>query len=516
MSAIHLMTAKPANEQKIYNAQIEIIYQTIPIHLFTSGSVSLLVAWAVWSQENSLGLTLWLIAGAISIGLRYWSYRAFNMTQHEPLQPLTKWAWLALLQLLVYGFMWGMMPVFFVDLAKDDTAKIIVAYFFTAFIMIGQAVTYSSYKPMWFAYALPATGSMITMLLLHDAADSNLWALYLLMLVLFCISSLQKNHRSIVEVIKLKLEYADLMQQLQQEKEKADRANQSKSTFLASASHDLRQPVHAMNLFIEMLKKKTLPSDATLLIDRIAVSATSLQGLFNSLLDISSLDAGTIEVNNKATNIATLIADLIALNTPEAEKKGLQLRADTDDVNIITDPVLLLRILSNLLTNAINHTDQGSIAVKAKTTDQWVTISITDTGKGIAAKNITHIFDEFSQLHNPERDRNKGLGLGLAICKRLAQLLETDITVSSQEGQGSTFSIKLSLANNTEKIAYDDASVDEEFWIGNVSIMIVDDEKDIREAMPMLLESWGCQQAIAVSDIKEAENAINGALSQTC
>lgn len=504
------MTPDSLEEHKIYNAQIETIYQTIPTHLMTSVLVSILVAWVVWSDENSLSLMVWLSVNTVSVLLRFLSLRSFNVRKNENTGSLRKWAWLALVQVMINGFVWGMIPALFVDLGTDETAKVIVTYFFPVFIMIGQAVSYSAYKPMWFAYALPACGSMIAISLIDQAPGSDLWALYLFLLALFCIFSLQKNSKSFNETLKLKLEFADLMQRLQQEKENADQANQSKSTFLAAASHDLRQPVHAMNLFIELLQKKQLPGDASLLVDRIATSATSLQGLFNSLLDISSLDAGIIEINKKAINVAVFIQDLVALHTPEITGKGLQISIDTDEVTVMTDPLLLARILSNLLSNAVNYTSQGEIEVGAKVYGESVLVSVKDTGRGIAAENIHYIFDEFQQLHNPERDRNKGLGLGLAICTRLAALLDTKIEASSALDEGSTFSLSLPRGETVAEPVIDKIELLDDFFLTDYSIMIVDDEKDIRDAMPMLIESWGCHNVVAVSDQADAVAAING------
>lgn len=497
------------NEQKVYNAQIENIYQTIPTHLATSVSVSILVAWLLWSEENSTALIIWLFVGSLSIGLRLASLHAFNKIKDNYQGSLKNWAWLAVFQLSFYGLMWGLVPVLFVDIGTDPTEKVIVAYFFSSFILIGQAVTYCAYRPMWFSYAIPASGAMLLMLIVDNTPGSNIWALYLVLLIIFCISSLQKNHRSIMEEIKLKLEYAELVPMLRQEKEKADRANLSKSTFLASASHDLRQPVHAMNLFIEMLQKKPIPDDAKMLVDRIASSAINLKSLFSSLLDISSLDAGSVDVNKKVINVAGCVEAVSALHALEIAERKLALHNDVQDLNVFTDPVLLGRILSNLLVNAIRYTDQGSITITVKTVDQFAVISIDDTGKGISAENLKHIFDEFIQLHNPERDRNKGLGLGLAICRRLANLLGTDIVVRSKLGEGSSFSLALPLDDRKEQGGASKASASDDIDLSQYAVMIVDDEKDIRDAMPMLLESWGCQKVAAVNGDEEANRAIS-------
>ncbi|WP_101759131.1 hybrid sensor histidine kinase/response regulator [Oceanicoccus sp. KOV_DT_Chl] len=502
------MTANSLKEQQIYNAQVEIIYEQIPTNLFPAIVITSVLSWTIWSTENSYHLTLWLLANFTSIGLRFFSYLSFKNRKAAENQPLNGWARLAFIQLLAYGILWGLMPILFTDINSNQSINLLAVYFFTTAGMIGLTVSHSSFKPMWFAYVIPAAGSMIALLFFSSYPGTNLMALYLILFVFFLFFMMQRNHKSFREIILLKLEYADLMLSLQREKEKSDIANISKSTFLAAASHDLRQPVHAMNLFIEMLQNKSLPDDASLLIDRIATSAASLQSLFNSLLDISSLDAGTVDVNIKNVNIANYIKDLVALHTPEIEEIGLQIEVDVDNVCVLTDPVLLTRILSNLLSNAINHTGHGKITVSAKEQGQSVVVSVKDTGKGIAAENIANIFDEFKQLHNPERDRNKGLGLGLAICSRLATLLDTKINVTSVPEQGSTFSLTLNLGDINEQYVATHKTATTNILLDQYSILIVDDEKDIREAMPMLLDSWGCQNIRAVSDLHETKETI--------
>lgn len=502
------MPSKSLKEQKIYNAQVEIIYQQIPTNLFPAILITAAVSWTIWTPDNSPQLAVWLLANFLSIGLRFCSYWAFNNRQEEADRPLNGWANLAFIQLLLYGIIWALMPLLFTDTNSNSSINLLAVYFFATAGMIGLTVSHSSFKLMWFAYVVPAAGAMITLLLISPRQGTDLMALYLMLFVFFLFFMMRRSHKSFHEIIELKLEYAELMLSLQKEKEKSDKANVSKSTFLASASHDLRQPVHAMNLFIEMLQKKPLPKEARLLIDKIANCASSLQSLFSSLLDISSLDAGTIDVSVKGINLKHYITDLVALHTPGIEGKGLQMKVDVADVTVLTDPVLLTRILSNLLSNAFHHTDQGRIEITAEVREQAVIVCVNDTGKGISAENIEHIFNEFKQLHNPERDRNKGLGLGLAICRRLAALLETEIQVKSILGKGSSFSLALKLVDSVSKSISLREELITDIRLDQYAIMIVDDEDDIRDAMPMLLESWGCQNVVAVSDNKEAQQAI--------
>ncbi len=500
---------KAPDDQSVFNARIELIYQTFPTHMFTAITISLLVVFVMWQTVNTTLLLTWFMVVNIGSALRLWSWHLFNQRQPGESGPLTRWFWLSIIQITTTGVLWGLVPIIFVDIETDSMSQVIIGYFFSTFVMIGQAVTYSSCRPMWFAYAIPAGGLLIGHLILDNNPDTNMWALALAAVMALCISALQKNSRYITNAIQLKLQYGELMNSVKAEKEKADQANHSKSIFLASASHDLRQPVHAMNLFIEMLQKKSLPDDARQLVDRIATCARSLQSLFNSLLDISNLDAGTIEYQPKPVRAAGYINALVALHRPEALGKNLSLQADVDDIVLHTDPVLLTRILSNLISNAINHSGTGIIRLVAKREGEEAVISVEDTGQGIPTEEQQHIFNEFKQLHNPERDRNKGLGLGLAICARLALLMGTHIQLKSEPGQGSSFFFNLPIADSNIQLLPQSKTASDQLNFSSISTLILDDEETIREAMAMLLNDWGCQQVATAGDLAEAESIIN-------
>ena len=295
------------------------------------------------------------------------------------------------------------------------------------------------------------------------------------------------------------------------EKYIAENSNLSKSMFLAAASHDLRQPVHAMSMLIELLASVPLSAQANVIVDKLGHSVDGLRSLFDSLLDISSLDAGVVEVNPVPCSVRHSLDQVVELYKLQASDKGLVLEACGEDIWLQTDPVLLQRILSNLVSNAIIHTDKGAISLRVLSSDDNIYIEVRDSGKGIAIADQDKIFDEFQQLHNPERDRRKGLGLGLAICKRLAKLLNCQLRLSSTINQGACFSLvfpralqapKLSqvLDNNTAGLKLDDLS--------GFKILLIDDETDILEVFADLLSSWHVTKVVAVTDEEAACDAI--------
>jgi two-component system, sensor histidine kinase len=228
-------------------------------------------------------------------------------------------------------------------------------------------------------------------------------------------------------------------------KDMAERANQAKSRFFAAASHDLRQPLHALSLFVAALKARNQQPETQTLIDNIEASTAAMELLFNALLDISRLDAGAIEAHPVHFPLHKLLLDLEQQFGALAADKQLRLRFRPCDVTLYSDPLLIERILVNLIANAIRYTDDGGVLVACRRRGRMVRISVIDTGRGIPPDQQESVFQEFVQLHNPARDRSKGLGLGLAIVSRLGRLLGHRVDLRSRPGHGSMFSIDVPL-----------------------------------------------------------------------
>ena len=299
---------------------------------------------------------------------------------------------------------------------------------------------------------------------------------------------------SLVETLKLRFENADLITQLRIQKDEAEQANNAKSKFLAAASHDLRQPLHALSLFTSVLDETIKTPKVRGIIKQINASVYALQGLFNALLDISRLDAGVMKDEKISFELKTLFERLANDFNPLAKEKGLSLHWPDSSQIVYSDPLLLEQILRNYISNAIRYSDEGDINVVCKDMKGEVEIQVVDQGRGIPVEEQKNIFNEFHQLGNPERDRSKGLGLGLAIVRRTAKLLNHPINITSEAGQGSTFSILVETREFGEHTHKTFVSLDTKVQVDNANILIVviDDEKNIREGMEQLLESWGC------------------------
>ena len=283
----------------------------------------------------------------------------------------------------------------------------------------------------------------------------------------------------------------------------AEQANQAKSKFLATASHDLRQPLQALRLFSDALQDAAREKETIRLAEQIGKSVNALVDMFDDLLDVSRLDAGIVEPRKQHFMLGSLFDRIYGDFAPVAQAKGLSFQLplcgenecgpqNICNVAIYSDPFLLERMLRNLISNAIRYTDTGGVVVRCTCKLGMVGLEISDTGIGIRAETLPHIFEEYYQADNPHRDRRKGLGLGLSIVRRIENLLECKVRVSSKPGVGSVFSFEVPIGN-AENLAQPFVITHLHYDLNGRVVALVEDDPDIREVIVDLLEQWGCR-----------------------
>jgi signal transduction histidine kinase len=289
-------------------------------------------------------------------------------------------------------------------------------------------------------------------------------------------------------------------QELRLTKAEAENANAAKSRFLAAASHDLRQPLDAMSLLIGCLLRRVSSGRVREIVEQLSSSLDVMIRLFNALLDLSKLDAGAVPVNLGPVPVATAFEHLRSDFAMAARHKGLDLRIVPSDMVLHSDAVLLERILRNLVSNAIRHTAAGRVLVGCRHRGDKLRIDVLDTGPGIPADMIGAIFDEFYQIGNPARLHTEGHGLGLAIVRRTARLLEHRLEVVPAPGRGMRFSIEVPVmaapAPSTTK-PLPEAFPEQQDC--SVSVLLVEDDPLVAEAMQLALEDLGCRVRCAGS-----------------
>lgn len=377
-------------------------------------------------------------------------------------------------------------------------------------IASGVVVAWGSYLPVFFTsfYSL-----MIPPTLWVALQDGMLHAaLAALMVIYMAVATVMaKNYnRSVLESLRLRYENLSLVADLRRQKERAEQANLDKSRFLAAASHDLRQPVHALGMFVGALRREPMRPSAQQLIAHIEESVNAMDELFTSLLDVSRLDAGIIEAHPTEFAIDAVLTRVSREVAEEAQKKGLRLVLRSSRDRVLSDPVLLERVLRNLATNAVRYTDAGGILIAARQRGPLLSLEVWDTGRGIPAEQQENVFQEFYQLDNPERDRNKGLGLGLAIVRRLTKLLGATLRLRSRPGRGSVFKVGVPRVLRPALTLVTPNAPPRASPQGRTGrIVVVDDEVAVRVAMESLLTSWG-HQVVCGADAAEIIAAQTG------
>ncbi|HEY7640321.1 MAG TPA: hybrid sensor histidine kinase/response regulator [Steroidobacteraceae bacterium] len=415
----------------------------------------------------------------------------------------------------VAGIVWGSAAFVLVGPDKSLTLALISA------CLAGRAtlsiITHAHFPPALHAFTVPIFGLLalryVSLGGYGNAALGVMWIAVLGYVLLF----VDRQSRAVVAQIRLRYENEQLVEQLQrqnvlaeQARARAEEANRSKSLFFAAANHDLRQPLHSLGLFATALRNNSAGRSSQALVDQILQCTESLEQLFDNLLDISKLDAGQVEVKREVVPVDAVFDRLRGTFSGPAQDKGLRLTVRRSKAMLATDPTLLFRVLSNLVSNSLRYTESGGVLVACRKRGNVAKVEVWDSGIGIPAEQHERIFEEFYQLNNPSRDRSRGLGLGLATVRRIVQLLGHPLWLRSTVGKGSRFTIEVPVADPTRVVSIA-ATVEQKVpnLIGGKLIVVIDDEESVRLGMQSLLESWGCK-CVAASDSAEALSSLNG------
>jgi signal transduction histidine kinase len=463
----------------------------------------------------------WLPGLVLAGGVTVWRAWGIVSYQRAPSSRTSaQWGMVQTLGAAFNGTAWG-----FANTAM--TAHLPLPYQFI--ILTVAAISASAAASEGFAYFRPSRAFICTSLsplaLWYLLAGDQLHLILGLMLGIFIPVLLwqgSRRHAAFNESLHLRFKNEFLARELAQQQQIADDAGKAKAKFLASASHDLRQPVQAIALFQELLRpemKLTAKGEEYFAKAQQAVGAVS--GLLSALLDVSRLDASTLKPLHAVLSMADLLSDLQREYGPLAERKGLEFRVVGCRLCINTDPMLLGRILRNLLSNALQYTPAGRVLIGCRRRGRKLSIEVWDTGIGISEADQEHIFGEFVQVGNQHRDREQGLGLGLAIVRRAACLLEAEVSVRSLPKRGSCFAISLPISDATPPKRQIRASADgiSPYDLDNRRIVVVENESLIRDGLHSLLEKWGCavisgdSAASVLVQIKELEVEVDALIS---
>lgn len=445
-----------------------------------------------------LNLLLWVSLVAITSLIRIASLLMFRRI--HPSSPIDKkWGLMAITFMGLNASSWGASSILLFVPDSFQMQMTLAAFVSVTAIFVTMSI---SYIPAVVAFVVLSMPPIVIMLLIQNTPDHYATAAVVLILIISTPMVALKRSRIMKELIGLRMD-------LVREKESAEQANIAKSKFLAAASHDLRQPLHALSIFTGTLRTRSTNKEDLEIIDSISSSVIALENLLNALLDISRLDAGAVTPRKKDFMLNDIVKQLRTEFSSQAESNNITLMIESCDMAVHSDPILLETILRNLVSNALRYTQVGSVTLHIRKEKEIVYIEVTDTGIGIPAAQHEAIFKEFYQVHNTERDRSKGLGLGLAIVWRLVQLLGNDLTLNSILNKGSKFTLSLPLSKCTVSLN-DSPTHDSQsnIVLPSIHVLVIDDEESIRRGTRLLLESWGIDVSTAESSKKAIEQII--------
>ena len=406
------------------------------------------------------------------------------------------------------GALWGVAGWATYPASPPHEALLIVCMFGVA---LGGLNTTAVYRPSFYGFVLPALVPLIVRVALVGDSVHLFTAFVMTVVLAFVVGFGHRLNDVLTQSLAIRYENVDLIDELrartraaQEARGAAEAANRAKSQLLAAASHDLRQPLHALGLYVAALAVRLRDTEWRALVGSVQSAAETLDVQFAQLLDLSRLEAGVLRPERQSVALAALLAKIGAEFAPQAAARGLTLTIVPTRLGVDSDPALYTRILQNLVANAVRYTARGGIVVGARRRGARVAVEVVDTGIGIAPEHQTRIFEEFYQVRNnvaTERP-DGGMGLGLAIVRGLADLLRHDIGVVSRPGHGSRFSIVAPRAQELRgrriRRLPETSSMRA---LDNVVVAVIDDDAASVDAMRVLFDTWGAA-VIGGSDVE--------------
>jgi signal transduction histidine kinase/ActR/RegA family two-component response regulator len=503
------MVARPRlPEDRMLVEQLRLQLGNIGSSVIPTILLALLLVWVLSNEANALAIRAW--AGLTILFKLYlaWDAQRLLATEISPAHARRLLRRKMVINALD-GALWGSLAWAALGSTSVAGSVLVVA------VLAGVAgSSMSSLAPIFPVFVVFGAAELIVLgarLWTMDDPAYNGLAVAAVLYTAALLGQARNGSRAARRAIGLRFENHELIERLRVETEHAqaahraaEEANLAKSRFLAAASHDLRQPIHAQGLFLEVLARTRLSADQY---DALANARATWQAsaeMLDTLLDFSRIEAGVVEPQMQVFALQPLLNKIENELAPQADAKGIVYRSRETHAAVRSDPALVALILRNLVSNAIRYTEQGGVLVACRAHGEQVALEVWDTGIGIEPAQHEAIFREFHQLGNAERDRRKGLGLGLAIAQGLARALGQPLSLSSVPGRGSVFRLALPAAR-AGVVEEDGARVapgpGRSF---DLRVLVIDDDESVRTGMRQLLAAWGCACDVADS-IEEAQ-----------
>lgn len=493
--------------------RIETVIRGSPKNLLTGVIAAAVMAWAAAADGSHTHLPWipWLWFALIAIGLLRGTFMSLRFTSKNRTDGETVEVGDRLVRNAIYcSLIWGLASWLLLPTGYGDFLMVAMAM-----ILMGGAAAQGVHRPMvqWF---LLTTTTVFTLGLWRLGGPENTLLVVAFWLLTFVIlSAARLQEQAVTQSIRLRLQLEALLtertaqQQLtdiaraeaEAARQRAEMADQGKTTFLAAASHDLRQPMHALVQYFGVLERQIKGTELSDTVQKMGQSLNAMHELMDSILEVSKLMMGSVTPNIHTFRLASVLDSLDAQLRPLAEIKGLQFAIEAPSATVVTDEILLERILRNLLLNAIRYTNCGSVRLRCKVVRGHVQFAVSDTGIGIPQAEVPKIFEPFYQVANDARDRRKGLGLGLALVKELTQLLGHQLRLKTVEGKGTVFLLKapMGAAGATSSPAIAPQLVRD--YVRGAFVVVVDDDVPSLNATEATLRQFGCRVLSATSGL---------------
>lgn len=450
-------------------------------------------AWA-FSPHEVIGL--WAAAMLVVVLARWALAKAF-LAREQRDAALAAWGNFYALIMAAIGTLYGISFLLFAHTNQPITVALTLAALYS--VAAGSTPPSAYYPRVILGIVAPIFAAVLGKLLLTGQFDYILLgsasALYGVTMIGYC----RLQWRTLRDGFAIRFENAQLVEQLRQEtaaadeaRQAAEQANLAKSQFLAAASHDLRQPLYALGLFSSSLEELRLDSGGRDVVRRIQDSIGVMESAFEGLLDLSKLEAGVVQPRLQPVSVDAVFDRITQVFGPLAAERGLDLRLRSNGEWAMSDPALLDQVLGNLLSNALRATTRGGVLVAVRPRGEDLRFEVWDTGRGIAPDDLERIFGDYVQVGNPERDRKRGFGLGLAIAQKSVRLLGSRIEVASRLGRGSRFRFGQPLSIGDDAAPKGPAAEPaQSLGGGDGPLLLVEDNDDVRAALANLLSRWG-------------------------
>ncbi|PZU53588.1 MAG: hybrid sensor histidine kinase/response regulator [Thauera sp.] len=487
--------SSPEVEARILREQVDSMMRTSRSAAIGAFFIGLGFWTFAWYQTGHRGALLWAV---LLHGCQFWRYAGYQRylrtpdAARHPRQAGIDYS----NALVVNATIWGLAPWMF--LPDDEPLVSALMMLVILGMSTGSIASLAPHRRALLSFPIPAIlGLSSRMFWQGDAAHLFMGAAALIYLYVNLAFGLQQ-HRLLTEALRSRYEKEALARRLREQIDIAERASAERTRFFAAASHDLRQPLHSLGLFGSALATRLRGGPEEALARNLMSCVTALESSFNEMLDVSRLDAGVVQARMRPVALVDVFRALDRSFAAEAEGRGLALRLRARRHWVRTDPQLLERLLGNLVHNALKFTVRGGVVVGARRRGGQVSIEVWDSGRGIEAAELPRVFEEFYQVGNRERDRAQGLGMGLAIVRRLAALLQLQVEVDSRPGRGTVFRVLAPAALPVAESASLPLTPPRPWpMLQSVRVLVIDDEEAVRASTAAVLRTAGVEVHLA-------------------